>query len=93
LAVNTVGMWPEPVARLRDIGELLRSGGQIALVSQPRSPGADASMSAAAAKEIANLLTEAGFTGQRAEMLDLNPPAACVLAVSTGARNAKGPSR
>lgn len=38
LAVNTVGMWPEPVARLRSIGELLRPGGKVALVSQPPCP-------------------------------------------------------
>lgn len=82
LAVNTVGMWPEPVARLRKIGELLRPGGRIALVSQPRCPGADAATSAAAAKELASLLAEARFTDRRVEMLDLNPPAACVLAVA-----------
>src|SRR5919112_3620588 len=79
LAVNTVGMWPEPTARLRDIGRLLRPGGRTALVSQPRCPGATAATSAAAAHELAGLLTEAGFEHLRIEMLDLDPPAACVL--------------
>jgi len=38
-----------------------------------------AATSAAAAKEQAGLLTDAGFEPLRAEMLDLDPPAACVL--------------
>ena len=80
LAVNTVGFWPEPADRLREIGRLLRPGGRIALVSQPRCPGATAATSAAAADELAALLSEVGFSDLRVETLDLDPPAVCVLA-------------
>jgi SAM-dependent methyltransferase len=80
LAVNTLGMWPEPVDRLREIRGLLRPGGRIAVVSQPRCVGATAATSSAAADEVVGLLVEAGFALLRTEVLDLDPPAVCVLA-------------
>ena len=79
LAVNTVGMWPDPIARLRELARLLQPGGRIALVSQPRCPGATAATSAAAANELAALLTDAGFQHVRTETLDLDPPAVYVV--------------
>jgi len=80
LAVNNVGMWPEPTAQLRDVGRLLRPGARIALVSQPRCPGATAATSAEAADRLRALLSQAGFEDLRSKVLELNPPAACVLA-------------
>jgi ubiquinone/menaquinone biosynthesis C-methylase UbiE len=77
LAVNTVGFWPDPAERLRRLRRLLRPGGRIALVSQPRYPGAT---TVRAADELQDLLTQAGFTDIRVETLDLDPPVACVLA-------------
>ena len=53
---------------------------RIALVSQPRCPGATAATSAAAADKWAALLSDAGFQNPRVETLDLDPPAVCVLA-------------
>jgi hypothetical protein len=80
LAVNTVGMWPEPTTRLREIGRLLRGAGRIALVSQPRCPGATAATSAAAGDRLAAQLSEAGYEEIRVETLGLDPSAVCVLA-------------
>ncbi|MFI7611001.1 class I SAM-dependent methyltransferase [Nonomuraea terrae] len=80
LAVNSLGFWPSPVERLRQLRGLLRPGGRIALVSQPRCPGADRDTTGRAAQELQDLLTEAGFAHPRVEILDIDPPAACVLA-------------
>ncbi len=81
LAINTVGFWHEPEARLREIGHMLRADGRIALISQPRSPAATVATSVAAAEGLAALLRDAGFRVLRRETLDLDPPAECVLAV------------
>jgi ubiquinone/menaquinone biosynthesis C-methylase UbiE len=82
LAVNSMGFWPEPAERLRELRRLLRPGGRIALASQPRCPGATHHTTARAANDIEDLLTGAGFTGIRIETLDLDPPVACVLATN-----------
>jgi len=80
LAVNTVAFWPDPVQRLQELRRLLRPAGRIALVSQPRSPGATRDTTTRAAQELQDLLTRAGFVHIRVETLDLDPPVACVLA-------------
>ena len=79
LAVNNMGMWPEPTARLKELAGLLRSGGLIAIVSQPRTPGATAETTATTAREVVGLLEAAGFTAIRVEILDLKPPVAWVM--------------
>jgi SAM-dependent methyltransferase len=82
LAVNSVGFWPDSVERLRELRRLLRPEGRIALVSQPRCPGATRDTTVRAAQELQDLLTRAGFTHPRVETLDLDPPVACVLATN-----------
>lgn len=82
LAVNSLGFWPDPVERLRRLRGLLRPAGRIALVSQPRCPGATRDTTARAAQELQDLLTQAGFTHLRVETLELDPPVACVLAAN-----------
>jgi ubiquinone/menaquinone biosynthesis C-methylase UbiE len=79
LAVNTVGFWPDPEARLRELAGRVRPGGRVALVSQPRCPGATAATTVDAGRELAAYLAQAGFRDLRSETLDLSPPVVCVL--------------
>jgi SAM-dependent methyltransferase len=84
LAVNSLGFWPGPAERLAELRDRLAPGGRIAIVSQPRCPGATVTTSRRAAADIENLLRGAGFTRLRTELLPLNPPVACVLAANPG---------
>src|SRR5215472_6225786 len=79
LAVNNMGMWHEPDAGLQALHRLMRPGGRIAIVSQPRCPGATAETTAAAGRAMAARLTAAGFTSIRSDTLALKPPVICVL--------------
>ncbi|MGH8999415.1 MAG: hypothetical protein ACRDY7_08495 [Acidimicrobiia bacterium] len=63
---------------------MLRPGGLIAIVSQPRCPGATAETTTAAAAEIVDLLRAAGFVEIHVETLNLNPPVACVIGTAAG---------
>jgi SAM-dependent methyltransferase len=79
LAVNNMGMWREPDERLKALHRLMRPGGRIAIVSQPRCPGATAETTVAAGREIAARLTAAGFMGIRSDTLALKPPVVCLI--------------
>lgn len=82
LAVNSLGFWLAPTQRLHELRRRLRPGGRIAIASQPRCPGATASTSRNAARELQALLRAAGYITIRTETLDLDPPVVCVLAVN-----------
>jgi len=56
LAVNNMGMWSEPALRLRELAGLLCGGGVIAIVTQPRCPGATAETTAVAARQVVDAL-------------------------------------
>jgi SAM-dependent methyltransferase len=84
LAVNSLQFSDDPVERLRQLRGLLRPGGTIAVVLQPRCPGATAETSATAGREILERLAAAGFGDARVETLPLNPPAVAVLALNLG---------
>jgi SAM-dependent methyltransferase len=84
LTINSLGFWPAPTQRLKELRRRLAPGGRIAIASQPRSPGASKSTSLKAAREIEELLRGAGFTQTRTETLDLDPPVVCLLAANAG---------
>jgi ubiquinone/menaquinone biosynthesis C-methylase UbiE len=82
LAVNATMFWSEPVARLGELRRLLRPGGLIAVVHQPRGPGATDEASGAQGREMAAALDRAGFSSVRLETLSLKPAVVCALGVN-----------
>jgi hypothetical protein len=80
-----MGMWPVPALRLKELAGLLGGGGLLAIVSQPRCPGATAKTTAAAASQIVEALEATGFVAIRVETLDLKPPVACVIGTAPSA--------
>jgi ubiquinone/menaquinone biosynthesis C-methylase UbiE len=82
LVVNSLGFWFQPVDRLVDIRSIMSEGGVVAIVSQPRCPGATSEHTERAEQEIRQQLQQAGFTDLRSERLELDPPVVCVLATT-----------
>jgi ubiquinone/menaquinone biosynthesis C-methylase UbiE len=76
LAVNTLGFWTEPAARLDELRRRLAPGGRFAIVSQPR---AVKETSPKAAVRLTALLEAAGFRETTTHVLELDPPAVCVV--------------
>lgn len=82
LAVNSLMFWDDPVARLKELHDLLRPGGQLAIAYQPRGPGSTDEVAARTGRQIEAHFTEVGFTAVRVETLALKPTAVvCVLGV------------
>ena len=79
LAVNNIGMWQEPARALSRLRDTMAPDGRIAIVSQPRCPGATADTTAAAGRRIREQLAEAGFVEITSHVLELQPPVVCVI--------------
>ena len=79
LAVNTVGFWKAPDKSLVELRHLLRAGGRIAVVHQPRDLGATDATASARGAAMATRLVRAGFSDVRIETLALTPAAVCVM--------------
>ena len=79
MAINTIGFWREPTARLAELRQRLRPGGRLAVTVQPRSPGATATTSERVRSELEERFRVAGFSDVAGHTLPLNPPAVCVI--------------
>ena len=79
-----MGFWTDPVARLCALRGALRTGGRIAIASQPRCPGASKATAEDAGREIRAALLAAGFGPLRTSTLNLEPPVVCVIAAALG---------
>lgn len=82
LAVNSVLFWDDPHKGLVQLRDAVRPGGSVALVMQPRCPGANAETARRAAGDLEVLLDGAGFETRPAATLDLDPPVVCVVGVN-----------
>src|SRR5262245_22416683 len=82
LAVNTVIFWKRPDQRLEELRRVLRVGGRMAIVHQPRDPGATDVTATVRGQEIAAKLARAGFSDVRTETLGLKPAVVCVIGVN-----------
>jgi hypothetical protein len=71
--------WRDPVDRLKELRDMLRPAGVIAIVRQPRGPGSRRVAPSEIAAELKGMLAEAGYSHIRTETLALKPAAVCAL--------------
>jgi hypothetical protein len=79
LAVNVALFWGKHETRLAELRRLLQPGGRIALVHQPRGPGASDETAIESGRHLAAALEAAGFAAIRVETLPLRPAVVCAV--------------
>lgn len=80
--INSIHFWTDPTARLKELRDLLRPGGLIAVTLQPRSRGSTNETTDAIGRELVMNLEYAGFKNVRLKLKPANPaPIACVLGI------------
>jgi SAM-dependent methyltransferase len=83
-AVNVYMFWDEPVAALQSLHRVMKPGGTIAMVLQPRNTGATNADASAAGERMAASLRAAGFEEVRIEVIEMAPVnAACALGTAS----------
>jgi ubiquinone/menaquinone biosynthesis C-methylase UbiE len=84
-AINVYMFWQDPVAALRALQGVMKPGGTIAMVLQPRNKGATNVDALSAGDRMAASLRSAGFEDVRIEIIEMSPVnTACTLAKAPG---------
>lgn len=80
--INSIHFWSDPLECLKQLRELLRPGGHIAITIQPRSRASTDETTEKIGKEIAENLERARFSNVKLEIRKVKPVAvACVLGI------------
>ena len=82
LAVNAIMFSERTIDRLMELRRVMRPGGRIAIVHQPRGPGATDASAVAKGEVIAAALTHAGFSEVRVQVMKLKPAVGCAIGVN-----------
>jgi ubiquinone/menaquinone biosynthesis C-methylase UbiE len=81
--INSIHFWSDPLECLKQLRELLKPGGRIAITIQPRSRVSSDETTERIGKEIAEQLERVGFSSVQLEIRKMKPVAvACVLGVN-----------
>jgi SAM-dependent methyltransferase len=80
--INSIHFWTDSITCLKNLRELLKPGGLIAVTIQPRSRGSTNETTEAIGRELVMNLAHAGFSKVRLEIKPAQPaPIACALGI------------
>jgi SAM-dependent methyltransferase len=81
--INSIHFWADPIDRLKELRALLRPGGMIAVVIQPRSRSATDATTRLVGEELVANLQRAGFVNCRLEIKQIAPVSvACAIGIN-----------
>lgn len=82
--INSFQFWDSPVESLSKLKSNLKPGGLIAIVHQPRNPGATDTDAIESANQFSRLMKQAGFVNIRIEKKVMKPVSTiCVIGANT----------